>query len=114
MLPLRDYIEKSRLEKLKRKVHQELAKRNKLLQAALRNARKSAGLTQLSVAQCFGRDQTYIARLEIGSQTITFVEAEKLARIYGKRLIEFWADIPQVTRYRPSLSKIPPSTAQDI
>ena len=62
---------------------------NQLLGQLLRNSRKEARLTQTEAAAHLVRDQTFIARIESGSQQATFVEVEQLAGAYGKQLSDF-------------------------
>jgi transcriptional regulator with XRE-family HTH domain len=62
---------------------------NELLGELLRSARKGSGLTQTQAAAHLARDQTFIARIESGSQQSTFVEVEQLAQAYGKPLSNF-------------------------
>jgi len=62
---------------------------NELLGKLLRQAREEAGMTQTVAAANLGRDQTFIARIESGSQQATFVEVEQLAQTYGKQLAHF-------------------------
>jgi transcriptional regulator with XRE-family HTH domain len=62
---------------------------NQLLGKLLSKSRKLAGLTQTQAAAHLVRDQTFIARIESGSQRATFVEVEQLAQAYGKQLSDF-------------------------
>lgn len=62
---------------------------NQLLGQLLRESRKQAGLTQTQAAAHLVRDQTFMARIESGSQQATFVEVEQLAQAYGKQLPDF-------------------------
>jgi transcriptional regulator with XRE-family HTH domain len=91
-----------KLKRFKKEINWALAKRNSTLAVQLRHARESAHLTQAQVGQGFGRDQTFIAKLESGMRRISFVEAEKLSIIYGQRLSQFCEDIQPVRRYPPS------------
>jgi predicted transcriptional regulator len=66
----------------------------------LRTARQEMGITQTLAAAWVGRDQTFIVRIEKGTQQATFVEVEQLAKAYGKQLSDF-KTIDQVeTKYR--------------
>lgn len=82
-------LEQKRL-RFKRRVDHSLKKRDELVTIRLCEGRKSAGLTQLEVARKFGRDQSFISRIETGLQSATFVEVERLACIYGMKFLEFW------------------------
>jgi transcriptional regulator with XRE-family HTH domain len=62
---------------------------NKQLGKLLRQARKDVGMTQTLAAANLIRDQTFIARIESGSQQATFVEVEHFAQAYGKQLADF-------------------------
>ena len=85
--------------RLRKEISRELNKRNITLADQLREARESAHFTQAQVGQGFGRDQTFIAKLESGMRRISFVEAEKLSILYGKRLSQLCEDIQPVRRY---------------
>jgi ribosome-binding protein aMBF1 (putative translation factor) len=62
---------------------------NELLGKLLRQAREDAEITQTMAAANLVRDQTFIARIESGSQQATFVEVEQFAQAYGKQLADF-------------------------
>jgi hypothetical protein len=100
MIRLDVFETRSELEEIKKKVGRELRERDDILRRQLLQARKDAGILQREVAFRFGRDQSFIAKLEGVIRRITFAETERLAAIYGKRLAEFWKDIPTVKRYR--------------
>jgi transcriptional regulator with XRE-family HTH domain len=68
--------------------------------ARLREARTVSLLSQAEVAQKFGRDQSFISKIENGKQRATFVEVERLASIYGKTLAEFWEGVSRLPVYR--------------
>jgi hypothetical protein len=59
-------------------------------------------VSQREAAYRFGRDQTFISKLETGKRWMTFAEVEKLAGMYGRQLADFGNDIPPVRRYRPN------------
>jgi ribosome-binding protein aMBF1 (putative translation factor) len=101
-LLLPEYIAMKNLRELRKTVDQHLAERNKELGKRLREARNNARLTQAKVGQLLGRDQTFVAKIELGTQRATFVEVERLARIYNTRLVEFWDEIPAVRRFTPA------------
>ena len=58
----------------------------------LRKARKDAGLTQLEVAQAFGRTQGAISKMESGEIRIDPIELQKFAALYG---VEVTALLPK-------------------
>ena len=68
------------------------SERYQLLLARIRQARKSAGLTQAQVAAKLGRPQSYVSKIESGERRIDFVELEDLAAVYGRPL-EFFATV---------------------
>lgn len=92
------FKKRSALARKKKILDKQLRKRNALLAAALAIARKEARVKQSDAAYRFGRDQTFIAKLERGVRRIAFVEVEFLAELYGKQLADFWDDIPPVHR----------------
>lgn len=63
------------------------------LLARLRRARREAGLTQAQVAEAVGRPQSYVSKSESGERRLDTVELLELARVYGKPLGFFVAEI---------------------
>lgn len=61
----------------------ERAELRRALGAQLRDARHSAGLTQVEAARRLGVPQSQIAKLEVGQRTLSFVEALDMAEAYG-------------------------------
>lgn len=55
----------------------------------LGNARAVAGLSQSEVAKRLGVAQSRIAKLELGTRRLLFVEAVELAEVYGVDLARF-------------------------
>lgn len=55
--------------------------RRSLLLKMLRDARLSAGLRQLDVANDLGRPQSYVAKIESGERKIDFVEVLDFCRV---------------------------------
>ena len=55
-------------QQFKRRIDRALKERNELLALRLHEGRESADLSQTEVAQMFGRDQSFISRLENGLQ----------------------------------------------
>jgi ribosome-binding protein aMBF1 (putative translation factor) len=106
-LPLREWVKRKQeleaLERARRTTLQELHGQNTILQNLLRHARQEAGLTQAQVARVFGRDQTFVGKIETGVRSASFAEVEKLAKIYGKLLSDFTTlpAAPRVKHYRP-------------
>jgi|HubBroStandDraft_4_1064222.scaffolds.fasta_scaffold196807_2 transcriptional regulator with XRE-family HTH domain len=86
----------------KRRADQKSKEQSAILRNLLRQARVAAGFTQIQVARQLGRDQTFMTRIESGTQDITFVELEQFAKIYRKQLSSF-ETIDEVERLNPSL-----------
>jgi transcriptional regulator with XRE-family HTH domain len=86
---LRLYTPGMRMPWLEKLVKEKSDAQKELLGELLRSARKMKGLTQTEAAAHVVRDQTFIARIESGSQWATFVEVEQLAQAYGKQLSDF-------------------------
>lgn len=63
------------------------------LVAALRAARRAAGLDQKSVAKRLRRPQSFVARMESGDRRIDVIELSQLCRIYKVNLLRFIADL---------------------
>lgn len=61
--------------------------------AALKAARKARGITQASLAQAFGKPQSFIAKVENGERRLDVVEFVKLARLVGIEPAAALADI---------------------
>lgn len=61
-------------------------KAHRTLVARLKEARLSAGLTQVQVAKAMRRPQSFIAHLESGQRRIDAVELQIFARLYKKPL----------------------------
>jgi transcriptional regulator with XRE-family HTH domain len=55
----------------------------------LREARRTAGLSQVEVARALGKPQTYVSKCELGERRIDFVEAEDFAALYGVSVTAF-------------------------
>lgn len=55
----------------------------------LREARRTAGLTQVAVAATLRKPQSFIAKCESGERRVDVVELARLARIYKKTLDYF-------------------------
>jgi Zn-dependent peptidase ImmA (M78 family)/transcriptional regulator with XRE-family HTH domain len=64
---------------------QELARR-------LRHAREAAGLTQQGVAGKLGLSRSSIAQIERGNRSVSSLELDRLARLYGRSLDELLAE----------------------
>ena len=50
--------------------------------------RRSKGLTQTAVARGLDRPQSWMAKVEAGVRTLTFVEAVQLAQVLGVSVVE--------------------------
>lgn len=51
--------------------------------AALKQARKAQGITQMQLAEALGRPQSFIAKIESGERRLDVVEFVHLARLVG-------------------------------
>jgi transcriptional regulator with XRE-family HTH domain len=60
---------------------------------ALRQARKSAGLTQLDVAARLGSYASYVSKCESGERRIDVVELAEFCRLYGIKLRELLTSV---------------------
>lgn len=54
--------------------------------AALKQARKAQGITQMQLAEALGRPQSFIAKIESGERRLDVVEFVHLARLVGLEL----------------------------
>lgn len=54
----------------------------KLLLARVKRARKDSGMTQKEAALKFGRNQSFISKIESGERRIDVIELGQLMRIY--------------------------------
>ena len=61
------------------------------LRLKLKEARTSAGMTQLEVARRLARPQSFVSKLETRERRVDFIEVQVLAWIYGKP-ISFFVD----------------------
>ena len=57
--------------------------------AALRQARKDAGLTQTEVAAHFGAHASFVSKCETGERRVDVVELAEFCRLYGVKLSSF-------------------------
>jgi transcriptional regulator with XRE-family HTH domain len=55
----------------------------------LRQARESAGLTQVQVARRLKQSQSFITKMERGDRRIDLVQLRTILRVYGSTLPEF-------------------------
>ncbi len=58
----------------------------------LQSARREAGLTQIAVAQAFGKPQSFVSKCESGERRIDVVELGAFAHLYHKSLGYFVAE----------------------
>jgi Zn-dependent peptidase ImmA (M78 family)/DNA-binding XRE family transcriptional regulator len=58
----------------------------------LRDARSRSGLTQQEVADALEIARTAVVQIEAGRRAVTSLELEKMARLYGRSLDEFFAE----------------------
>ena len=84
---------RDRKARKKRRLKDALYSRNEKLREKLIEERHLVGMSQAQVARRFGRDQSFISRIENGTRMATFVEVERLLRIYDQTIEEFWAGI---------------------
>ncbi len=59
----------------------------------LQSARREAGLTQVEVAQAFGKPQSFVSKCESGERRIDVVELGAFASLYRKPLHWFVAEV---------------------
>ncbi len=64
------------------------------LERNLREARKSAGLTQAEAAQRLGKPQSFISKCESGERRLDVIELRVLAELYDKDILFFLTDLP--------------------
>ncbi len=62
------------------------------LKKRLKQARKSAGLTQAEAAKRLGKPQSFISKCESGERRLDVIELGALADLYGKDLSFFTQD----------------------
>ena len=75
------------------------------LAVRLRQAREAAGLTQEDVARKLGLSRSSIAQIELGNRSVSSLELDHLARLYGRSLdellaVEFDAEATLVAIFR--------------
>ena len=58
----------------------------------LQSARREAGLTQVAVAEAFGKPQSFVSKCESGERRIDVVELGAFANLYDKPLAYFVAE----------------------
>lgn len=58
----------------------------------LQSARRDAGLTQIAVAEAFGKPQSFVSKCESGERRIDVVELGAFANLYDKPLAYFVAE----------------------
>src|ERR1017187_6822666 len=75
-------------QQFKRRIDRAFKERNELLALRLHEGREAADLRKNEARQMFGRDQSFISRLENGLQIATFVEVARLVAIYGMKFPE--------------------------
>lgn len=55
----------------------------------IREARVSAGLTQMQMAKKLGRSQSFVTKFEIGERRLDVVQLRTVCAVLGTRLAEF-------------------------
>jgi transcriptional regulator with XRE-family HTH domain len=63
----------------------------------LQSARRDAGLTQVAVAEAFGKPQSFVSKCESGERRIDVVELGAFADLYDKPLAYFVAELDPQT-----------------
>lgn len=63
-----------------------------MLAARLRTAREAAGMTQEVAARHLGLPRSSLAQVELGNRTVSGLELDALARLYGRSIGEFLAE----------------------
>ena len=58
----------------------------------LRKARKKAGLSQLAVAEAFGKPQSFISKCETGERRLDIIELTVFAALYKESLEYFLSE----------------------
>lgn len=66
---------------------------NKIVVAALREARVSAGLTQAELGHRLGKDQSHISLIEGSQRRLDLVEFREISKALGRDPVEFFAEI---------------------
>jgi len=61
----------------------------------LREARRTAGLTQVEVAKALKRPQSYVTKCELGERRIDPIDLQRFAKLYHKPLSYF---LPRIGR----------------
>ena len=61
----------------------------KYLLGRLRQARRSAGLTQVQVAKALGRPQSYVTKCELGERRLDPIDLQRFAKLYRRPLSYF-------------------------
>lgn len=59
------------------------------LQATLKELRVQAGITQLELAKCIGKPQSYVSKYESGERKLDFIEVRSVSRCLGLTLEDF-------------------------
>lgn len=64
----------------------------KELASRLRAAREASGLSQEQVASALGLSRSSVAQMELGNRAVSSLELDRLARLYGRALGDFFAE----------------------
>lgn len=65
-----------------------MSTRRSRLTKVLRDARQSAGLTQVALAKRLGQTQSYVSKYENGEQRLDLIELEAICKAIGMPLPE--------------------------
>lgn len=64
-------------------------KENEVLSQLIREMRNAAGLTQAACAEALGKPQSYVSKIEGGSQRIDLIQLKEYCTICGVSLTTF-------------------------
>lgn len=76
-------------------------------------AREAAGLTQAKVAVALGMSRPTVAQIEAGRRSVTGLELERLAHLFGRDLRDFFRDDFQEADGLAALFRAEPAIAQE-
>jgi transcriptional regulator with XRE-family HTH domain len=67
-----------------------------LLRAKLREMREQAGITQVQLATCLGKPQSYVSKVESGERQMDFLEVRDYCVACKRDFVEFVAMLEAV------------------
>lgn len=83
------------------------------LAARLKAAREATGLTQAKVAEALSASRPTIAQIESGRRSVSGLELERLAYLYGRDLRDFFRESFQETDSLAALFRAEPALAEE-